>query len=103
MTRPPDPRGANRRGSGWGDDIGYSADAPTFTPQPRYVAPKSDGQAAPQLWHTVRLDTGEYVQVLPLQGRMPKIIDWGGRMRRVVEIIDVSPEFALATVEELGY
>lgn len=104
MTRPSDPRRANRRGSGWGEDIGYSSDAPTATPQASYIAPAApSGPAVPQRWHTVRLDTGEYVQVLPLQGRMPKVIDWGGRMRRVVEVIDVSPEFAAPAVEELEY
>lgn len=103
MTRPTDPRGANRRGAGWGDEIGYSADHATTTPQPRYVAPKSDGQAVPQRWHTVRLETGETVEVLPLWGIMPQRVEWGGWPRRIVEIIGVSPEFAPAAVEELEY
>ena len=103
MTRPPDPRGANRRGSGWGDDIGYSAErTTTTTPSPRYVAQETR-PTVPVCWHTVRLDTGELVQVLPLWGIMPRIVDWGGRMRRVVEVIDVSPEFAPVTIEELEY
>lgn len=104
MTRPPDPRRANRRGAGWGDDIGYSSDAPTATPQSGYVAPATPtGPVVPIRWHTVRLETGECVQVLPLWGIMPERVEWGGYMRRVAEIIDVSPEFAPVTVEELEY
>lgn len=103
MTRPTDPRGANRRGAGWGEDIGYSADAPTFTPSPRHVVQEPAGTRVPLAWHTVRLETGECVQVYPLWGIMPERVEWGGYMRRVAEIIDVSPEFAPVTVEELEY
>lgn len=89
MTRPTDPRGANRRGSGWGDDIGYSNDRTTRTPALRHVAQTTEptGTPATMAWHTVRLDTGECVQVYPLQHVIPERVEWGGKLRRVVEVL----------------
>ena len=65
MTRPPDPRGANRRGSGWGDDIGYSADATTQTPAPRYVPQQTGPRLTPFVPQHVTFSDGTQAIIVP--------------------------------------
>ena len=86
MSRPTDPRGANRRGSGWGDDIGYSAERTTTTPAPRYVAPEPDGvKCAPFVPQLATFSDGTQAVIVPLGDRVIGRLG-DAQARRVVEI-----------------
>lgn len=86
MTRPTDTRRANRRGSGWGDEIGYTADAPTFTPQASY-APEQGAACQAFVPQLATFDDGTQAVIVPLGDR---VIGRAGdkHAHRVVEIQD---------------
>ena len=87
MTRPADPRGADRRKpSTFGAETGYDNAEPTRRPARKHVAKDRPGPC--QSWQRVRLDDGRLLDIYC--DRVPALVQhpaFSGNVWQVVEII----------------